>query len=88
MGTEAWGGSQNRLALHKTVSPLLTSQGLDICKRHQVENSTFVGGGQAWHKSTQRMALFSQTENKGLIGVRKPEGVPALGSQGISLLRS
>lgn len=52
---------QKQLALHETMSPLLTGRALiNICKRNEVENSTCVGGGRAWDMSTTPMALFSQ----------------------------
>lgn len=52
---------QKWLALHKTMTPLLTGRALiNICKRNQVENSTCAGRGRAWAVSTTLMALFSQ----------------------------
>lgn len=52
---------QKRLALHQTMSPLLTRGALiNICKRNKVENSTCVGGGRAWDRSTTPVAFSSQ----------------------------
>ena len=43
---EALGSSQNRLALHETMSPLLLVGTLiNICKRSKVENSTWAEAG-------------------------------------------
>lgn len=57
---------QKRLALHKTMSPLLTGRALiNICKRNQVENSTCEGGGRVWDMSTTLMALLSRDGSSG-----------------------